>query len=281
MPESRGRLCCGCWAPAPGSLSPATHPRARPRLNSLATGWRWLSLGREGFCQLLVKSQHYSCQHWAVWDCMHRNHVPGFCQTAWGRAAGRGGSLSRALLWPTRIPALLSLCCCQLRDSHPGGTGGRGDLWRCAFGCRNHCSAEVLLLLHPLVSKSLILAPLRATTPGKAVTAESSYQMDNWSQFGSQDTPRPLGFEELSITGGPLTTGRVSMWSHIPQQSWSTCPCGERDPQGLPAFQEWLKQNRKAYEQMWLLHHFCQGSPPQASAVGRGLTRAAVPGIRT
>lgn len=25
--------------------------------------------------------------------------------------------------------------------------------------------------------------------------------MDNWSQFGSQDTLKPLGFEELSITG--------------------------------------------------------------------------------
>lgn len=49
VPESRGRLCCGCWTPAPGSLSPATHPQARPRPNLLATGWRWLSLGREGF----------------------------------------------------------------------------------------------------------------------------------------------------------------------------------------------------------------------------------------
>lgn len=63
VPESCGRLCCGCWPPAPGSLSPATHPQARPRPNSLATGWRWLSLGWEGFCQFVIKSQHYSCQH--------------------------------------------------------------------------------------------------------------------------------------------------------------------------------------------------------------------------
>lgn len=62
VPESRGRLCSGCWPPAPGSLSPATHPQARPRPNSPATGWRWLLLGREGFCQFVIKSQHCWCQ---------------------------------------------------------------------------------------------------------------------------------------------------------------------------------------------------------------------------
>lgn len=37
-----------------------------------------------------------------------------------------------------------------------------------------------------------------------------------------------------------------------------TCPCGEGDPRGPPAFQERFKQNRKAYEQMLpLLPRLC------------------------
>lgn len=173
--------------------------------------------------------------------------------------------------------ALLRLCCCQIRDSHPGGTGGRESLWRCAFGCRNCCSAEVLLLLYPLVSKSLVLTPPRASTPGKAVTAQSYISNGQLVPGWFPGHPQASGFGGAEYhRRSPGDSEGVCVEPH-PPQSWCTCPCGERDPRGQPAFQERLQQNRKAYEQMWFLHPFCQGSAPQASAVGRGLTRAAVP----
>lgn len=151
----------------------------------------------------------------------------------------RGGSLGRLLFSRlTCILAPVSLCCCRLYGSHPAGIGGREDLWGCAFGSSRSGTTAMLksfccfIPWCPNLSSSPHLEQPLLT---KLQQQKAIYKMSKWSQFGSQDTPKLPGCEELSsgalqevTSPAPVTKVRTSTWTHVPSSGGVPVLNGER-----------------------------------------------------
>lgn len=155
-------------------------------------------------------------------ECTEEVTYPGFARQLGAVVPGRGGSLGRGLFSRlTCILAPLSLCCCRFYGSHPACTGGREDLWGCAFGSGRSGTTAMLKSFCGFIPR----CPNRSSSPHleqplltKLQQWRATYKMSKWSQFGSQDALKLLGCEELSsgalqevTSPAPVTMVRTSM----------------------------------------------------------------------